>query len=130
MREWAPVHYLLGNVATSVMNADTTIMRAYAELVGDATTRMIMLETILDEFARTRALLEQVYGGTLEEKRPYIARQLELRREGLHRLHREQIARLRTWRAVRDRDPEAGEEHLRRVLVLINAIAAGLRATG
>jgi phosphoenolpyruvate carboxylase len=130
MREWAPVHYLLGNVATSVMNADETIMCAYAELVNDATTRTVILQKILDEFARTRALLEQVYGGTLEEKRPYIARQLELRREGLHRLHREQIARLRTWRAVRDRDPEAGEEHLRRVLVLINAIAAGLRATG
>jgi len=130
MREWAPMHYLLGNVATSVMNADETIMCAYAELVSDATTRTVILQKILDEFARTRALLEQVYGGTLEEKRPYIARQLELRREGLYRLHREQIARLRTWRAVRDRDPEAGEEHLRRVLVLINAIAAGLRATG
>ncbi len=130
MREWAPLHYLLGNAATSVMNADETIMRAYADLVHDPVTRTVILDTILDEFARTRAMLEAVYGGKLEEKRPYIARQLELRREGLYALHREQIMRLRSWRTVRHLDPEAGEEQLRLLLLLINAIAAGLRATG
>lgn len=130
MREWAPLHYLLGNAATSVMNADEIIMRAYADLVHDPVTRTVILDTILDEFARTRAMLEAVYGGKLEEKRPYIARQLELRREGLYALHREQIMRLRSWRTVRNLDPEAGEEQLRLLLLLINAIAAGLRATG
>jgi Phosphoenolpyruvate carboxylase (EC 4.1.1.31) len=112
------------------MNADEHIMRAYADLVQDSVTRTVMLDTILEEFARTRAMLETVYGGTLEEKRPYIARQLELRREGLYSLHREQLIRLRSWRAVRHLDPEAGEEQLRLLLLLINAIATGLRATG
>lgn len=130
MREWAPLHYLLGNAATAVMNADEYIMRAYAELVNDPESRTVVLNTILEEFARSRAMLEEVYGGKLEEKRPYVARQLALRQEGLYCLHREQIARLRSWRAVRDLDPEAGEEHLRRLQVLINAIATGLRATG
>lgn len=130
MREWAPLHYLLGNAATSVMNADEHIMRAYAGLVHDPVTRTVILDTILEEFARTRAMLERVYGGSLEEKRPYIARQLELRRAGLYFLHREQITSLRSWRAVRNLDPEAGEAQLRLLLLLINAIAAGLRATG
>jgi len=130
-RDWAPLHYLVSNVATSVATADEEMMRAYAGLVRDAGTREAILRAILEEYGRTRAVLEALYGAPLAEARPRIHRLLELRKAALRRLHGQQVGLLRDLRLARERGETLhAEALLRDLLVTVNAIASGLRTTG
>lgn len=123
---WAPLHYLISNAATSVAVADPAIMREYAALVRDGAVRERFIEPIVAEHDLTRRMLERVYGGPLSERRPNIHAMTTLRASGLLRLHRRQVRLLAEWRA------RAGDtEYLERELLLvINAISAGLGTTG
>jgi phosphoenolpyruvate carboxylase len=121
---WTPLHYALANAATSVMTACPEIMRLYGGLAKSDPNRDRLLDTILEEYERTRAWLERLYGGTLEQKRPYPARGIEKRQQALKQLHHLQVELLREWRA------EPSDDLLTRLLLTVNAIAAGLRTTG
>ena len=86
---------------------------------------------IRDEFARTRRMLEAIWGGPLEERRLHIHRALLLRQPWLRVLHRQQVELLRTWRGLRHEKREAeADPLLPRLLLTVNAIAGGLRTTG
>lgn len=126
---WAPLHYIFSNAATSVASADPEVMGWYAELVEDAALREAMLGRILAEYRRTVAMLERLYDGPLAERRPNIFSMIEARNPGLRLLHRQQIALLREWRALRARGEDGGVL-LPRLLLTINAIANGLGSTG
>ncbi len=128
--DWPPLRYVLTNVSTSMLTADPELMRRYAGLVEDEAVRARILGMILEEFARTRAILEQIYDGPLEARRPRLARLLELRHEGLYVLHTRQISALRRWRAVREGGGPEAEERLLEALLTVNAVAGGLRTTG
>jgi len=128
---WAPLHYVLSNAATSIALTDPLVMRGYARLVEDSTLRARFMEPIEAELYRTRALLEQLYGGPLSERRPNIHDLIELRREPLRRLHTQQLELLLRWRASRrDGDEESAKQLLPPMLLTVNAIANGLGATG
>jgi phosphoenolpyruvate carboxylase len=86
---------------------------------------------ILDEFRRTRHVLEEIFGHTFEVRRPRMEKTLRLRSEGLRRLHVQQIELLRNWRGAMNRcDTQAADAMLPQLLLSINAIASGLRTTG
>jgi phosphoenolpyruvate carboxylase len=128
---WAPLHYVLSNAATSVALTDPLVMRGYARLVEDSTLRARFMQPIQAELHRTRALLEQLYGGPLSERRPNIHGLIELRWESLRRLHAQQLELLRRWRASRrDGDESNAKRLLPQLLLTVNAIANGLGATG
>ncbi|HEU4328855.1 MAG TPA: phosphoenolpyruvate carboxylase [Roseiflexaceae bacterium] len=130
-KPWATLHYLVSNAATSVATADREVMRRYAELVEDPAVRGPLLGAILDEHARTEAMLELLYGGPLAETRPRIHRLLLLRQDGLRRLHEQQIGLLAQWRAARaGGDTGRADALVRDLLLTVNAIASGLRTTG
>ena len=122
---WPPIHYILSNAATSIMTADTSIMAEYAQLVKDEAVRSQVLNSVLSEYRLTRQHLENLYGGVLEDCRPDPARPLAKRQLPLRLLHQRQIELLRQWRA----SPES-EDLLSSLLLVVNAIAAGLRTTG
>jgi phosphoenolpyruvate carboxylase len=126
--DWPALHYIVSNSATSVVTADTAIMREYAALVPDATVRDAVLDRIVDEHARTVGYLQRIYQGPLAERRPNVEAILAPRRAGLAALHRHQIEQLAGWRRHRG-DGEA-EEMVPPLLVTVNAIAAGLGMTG
>jgi phosphoenolpyruvate carboxylase len=76
-------------------------------------------------------MLERIYGGTLADRRPNIDASLRLRRQPLRVLHRQQIALLREWRALRQHgDDDGAAALLPGLLLTVNAIASGLGATG
>ncbi|MCS6889419.1 MAG: phosphoenolpyruvate carboxylase [Chloroflexus sp.] len=127
---WPPLRYLLANVATSLQTADREIMHAYAELVEDASIRQRFLDLIDAEFERTEAALTAIFGMPLAQRRPLVAETLARRQAGLAPLHRRQIALIRQWRAQQAAKDPAAEETLTDLLLLVNAIAAGLRTTG
>ncbi len=131
LQSWAPLHYALGNAATSLVAADLDVMREYAALVGDPTIRASLFAAVAAEFDLTHRMLERVYGGPLAERRPGIRDSLEMRTAPLRVLHREQIALLREWRRRRaDGATAAADAILNELLLTVNAIAGGLGATG
>ncbi|MBT8215977.1 MAG: phosphoenolpyruvate carboxylase, partial [Acidimicrobiia bacterium] len=123
--DWPPLHYVISNAATSIMTSDPDVMQQYADLVEDPALRSAFLDTILDERERTVAILEQIYGGPLNIRRPNISRTLELRAPALRPLHERQIDLIGQWRA----DP-SDDALLANLLVTVNAIAGGLGSTG
>jgi phosphoenolpyruvate carboxylase len=124
-RSWAFFSNLLHNVEFSVVAASAEIMKEYAALVEDAGTRAEILRKILDEFETTHAVLERLFPREKMNRRPRLAKAVEVRRYALDWLHREQIRLLREWRAA-----GRTEQLLPELLVTVNAIASGLKTTG
>lgn len=127
---WAPLHYIISNVATSLAVTDPDIMRLYASLVEDAAVRDRFLAMMLAERERTLRAVEAAYGGTLAERRPNIHGMVELRREGLRRLHEQQVGLLRRWREARAAGGAGADRLQASLLLTVNAIASGLGGTG
>lgn len=128
---WAPFHYIINNIATSIMSVDPWIMEQYASLVEDNTIRENLLGMIQAEYLRTMRLLELIYGGPLKEKYFNVYRFIETRQEGLHKLHRLQIDLLKRWRNHKaEGNEEQADSMLPELLLTVNAISGGLRTTG
>jgi len=128
---WPPFHYLISNAATAWATADPEIMAAYAGLMRDRATADRILAEIMAGHARTGAMLTEIYGAPLSEARADVHASLTRRAEALAPLHRHQITLLADWRAHRTAgDAAAAETRLTALLPTLNAIAAGLGATG
>jgi phosphoenolpyruvate carboxylase len=128
---WPPLHYLISNVATSVAAVDISVVREYAELVENSELRQGFLTCIESEWALTKHMIETVYGGSLDTQRPNVQRMIELRSQGLRMLHSQQIRLLRRWRSYqRMGETTQADALLPELLLTVNAIAAGLGATG
>jgi phosphoenolpyruvate carboxylase len=83
-----------------------------------------MLERIVEEHRRTEAVLDDIFGETLRQRRPRLFKTVAMRHHALLRLHREQIRQLAEWRS------SGREDALEALLVTVNALAGGLRTTG
>jgi phosphoenolpyruvate carboxylase len=106
-------------------------MNEYAALVEDSALRTKFMDIIVAEFHRTRDLLEGLYEGSMDDRRPRMAKTLAIREAPLKVLHRQQIAILRDWRELVATEREADAESMfPKMLLSINAIASGLRTTG
>lgn len=128
LRERPVLYYVLTNVETNLASADLGIMADYAALVPDEELREAFFGRVKAEFDKTRHMLDDIFQGRVEERRPRMLNTLQRRAEALHVLHRRQIALLRAWRAAKS--PEESAALLPRVLLSVNAIASGLRTTG
>ncbi len=128
LRDRPVLYYVLTNVETNLASADLAIMKEYAALVPDAEIRDRYVGRVEEEFNRTRRMLDDIFQGSVESRRPRMLKTLRLRADALLVLHRRQIATLREWRAAKSGEKSA--ELLPRVLLSVNAIASGLRTTG
>ncbi len=125
------LRYVLTNIESSLVSANTDLMRAYAALVEDTAVRDRFLGTILGEYEATRAIIDDLFQGTIEGRRPRLAYTLNIREEPLKVLHHQQIALLREWRGLTAAGKtEAADAMVSDLLISINAIASGLRTTG
>lgn len=123
------VSYVLTNVETTIATADTRVWDLYAALVDDPSLRDRFMGGIRGEYDRTKSLIEEILGLTFVQHRPRMARTLTLRSEALRHLHGRQVELVREWRTIPQGDPRY-EDVLLRLLILVNAIASGLRTTG
>ena len=124
------VRYVLTNVDTSLASTDARIMKQYADLVPDKEIRKSFMDKILYELTLTQELMHDLLGKSMEERRPQHYYSTQLRSSLLDNLHDEQVELLRTWRAMREKDPKEAEVILPKLLMSINAIAGALRFTG
>lgn len=123
--------YVLTNVETNLASANLDLMRAYAALVTDKEIRSRFTETITAEFDLTQNLLAELFYGSMADRRPRMAKTLGIREAPLKVLHHQQIALLREWRSLIEKDKQtAADDLLPKLLLSINAIASGLRTTG
>jgi phosphoenolpyruvate carboxylase len=131
VRYWGFLRYVFTNIETSLMSADANVMSLYAQLVEDEDVRQRFLSTIVAEFDRTRLMLERLFGGTFQTRRPRLLGTLERRHEALLLLHEQQVNLLRQWRQLQhEGDNAAADSLVPRLLLTINALASGLRTTG
>jgi len=123
--------YVLTNVETNLASANLDLMQAYAGLVSDHGIRSKFVKIITDEFELTRDLLTELFDGSMADRRPRMAKTLEIREAPLKVLHHQQIALLKEWRAHLEKENQtAADALLPKLLLSINAIASGLRTTG
>ncbi|MEE9149526.1 MAG: phosphoenolpyruvate carboxylase, partial [Candidatus Tectomicrobia bacterium] len=128
---WPLLEYVFANVESSLAAADLHIMEQYAALVQDTTIRHTIFGVIAEEFRRTRTLVSEYMGGTLEKRRPNAYKMIELRAGILKLLHAQQIELLRIWRAAQRQQKTAeANKLLDELLLTVNAIAGGLKTTG
>jgi phosphoenolpyruvate carboxylase len=85
---------------------------------------------LLDERERVEEQLAALYGGPLASRRPLVAAAVARRAPALARLHAAQVDVLGRWRAARAAGDVAAAKLEAEVLLTVNAIAAGLGATG
>ncbi len=125
------LQYVLNNAETSNASADITVMKQYSELVPDAKIRDQHLGRIVDEHQLTESMLNDFFSASREQRRPRLIKTLEMRAEGLRRLHERQIQLLTRWRASSTSGDQANADALfPLVLLSINAIAGAERTTG
>jgi len=132
IHHWPFMRYVLTNVETNLASADPAIMQQYATLVEDANVHEFFVTRILEEYRRSRRMMDRIFGGqTLPKRRPRMVKTLQLREPALAVLHGQQIDLIRQWRALRGQGQRAqAEAMLSDLLLSVNAIAAGLRTTG
>jgi phosphoenolpyruvate carboxylase len=126
---YAPLRYILTNASSAILMTHEEIMRQYAALVEEAALRERFMPIILQELSSARILIETLYGTTIEQRRPRIAKMLSLRQPKLAALHRHQIDQIRTWRGQKAAGQDA-EDLLLDLLLTVSAISGGLEATG
>ena len=129
-RAWPFFNAVLENLQLDVAKADMGIAALYAALVGEATIRDTIFESIRAEHARTSqqlcAVLEQA---ALLDNVPVLQRSITRRNPYVDPLNFMQVTLLR---ALRQLAPDTPQYHavLRTVLATINGIAAGMKTTG
>ena len=129
-RAWPFFNAVLENLQLDVAKADMGIAALYAALVGEATIRDTIFESIRAEHARTSqqlcAVLEQA---ALLDNVPVLQRSITRRNPYVDPLNFMQVALLRELRQLA---PDTPQYHavLRTVLATINGIAAGMKTTG
>ncbi|MDX2304092.1 MAG: phosphoenolpyruvate carboxylase [Microscillaceae bacterium] len=128
--EYPIFHYILTNTSSSILVTNPEIMQKYASLVSQDEVRDKFMPLILDEFHLTKNMLELIYGQTIEERRPRIHKMFTLRNDKLAILHEEQVRLIREWRCLKAENDPRSEKLILDLLLLVNAIAAGLRTTG
>ena len=129
--EWPPLRYMLKNASTSVMAANRSMMRLYGSMVTERKLRNTFLKRILAEHSLTRKMLNELSDSKLTEGRPRLRKVINLRESAIDLLHEQQVALLKDWRKkLIDGDKKEADVLLPQMLLSLNAIAAGLQATG
>ncbi len=123
--------YVLTNVETNLASANLDLMKDYSSLVEDKALKKKFLGMAVEEFNKTKTLLAELFEGEMADRRPRMAKTLDIREAPLRVLHQQQIDLLRQWRnhLAHNRRTQA-DALLPKLLLSINAIASGLRTTG
>lgn len=123
------IRYVLTNVDTSLAATDDDIMKMYASLVPDKALRDKFLNIFLSELQKTRDIMYDLLGRTVEERRPQHYYSNVLRASTMKDLHAKQVSLLKQWRTEKE-DGNGEGPTLIALLTTINAIAGAMRNTG
>lgn len=125
------IRYIFTNIDTSLAATDEKIMKLYASLVEDETSRNLIFEMITGELKKLRVMMESLLQRPMKERRKNHFYSTMLRAEPLEKLHQYQIMLLKQWRRQKnDGKSQEAEFTLVELLKSINAIANAIGNTG
>jgi phosphoenolpyruvate carboxylase len=128
--DWAFWKYSLIQLETNVLNVDEKIMKQFSLLDDNEERRHFFMSIILADFDAVQKHLPEIFGSKAESRRAYQLENLRLRKAILLQLHQAQLNSLSEWRKNRIENPSKAEEQLPLLLLLVNAVAGGLKHTG
>lgn len=129
-KSWPFLKYRLIQIESNLLDAEPGIMKQFADLVEDVQTRNELQNLILEDYAKSLALIGDILKDPLEERRVSKLSNIHLRKEALISLHHIQLDYLKQWRKQKDTHPKDSEETLLSLLLIVNALAGGLKSTG
>lgn len=133
MKDWAKnwpfFKYLLIQLETNLLGVDTNIMHQFKNLMDDQALAEELTQVVLDDFALGMALTDELLGGQRDERRFAKKHDTELRDKGLATLHALQLEEIQKWRSIVD-TRDSREKLLHKQLLVVNALAGGLKSTG
>ena len=127
---WPFLKYSLIQIETNLLHADPDVMRAFAECVADPTTRAELMDLILTDYRTCQVQIERLLQAPVAERRTARVEDNNLRKASLATLHRIQLRSLAEWRERSASESEPSEALLLKLLLLVNALAGGLKSTG
>jgi phosphoenolpyruvate carboxylase len=128
--DWPLLYYTLIEVETSLLNSDLTVMEDFAALVTDQDTREDMMNLLLEDREAGLSQIADLFGSPASRRRTGQLSNIQRRDLVLKQLHRLQLHYLREWRSVKETDPEKSKDLLKKLLIITNAVAGGLKSTG
>ena len=130
-QEWLFLKYDLIEIETNLLNSDTDIMNAFADLVSDAAIKSELMQLILSDYEHCLKQIESLLSASAEKRRIARFENNKLRKEALGALHEIQIHTLSKWRTHKNSDlNEDDNQLLLMLLLLVNALSGGLKGTG
>lgn len=127
---WPLLRYLLIQVETNLLTADTEWMKAYTNLVSDKETAETILQMILHEYKRSLDELDRMFDQPRETRRIGQLDNMKRRKKALGSIHRLQIQYLEKWRKEKEINSERSEILIKKILEITTALANGLKNTG
>lgn len=130
VENWPFLKYTLIQVETNLLNADTQWMQSFANMVPDENIRTEIFALMMDDYGDALTQIADMLGGSANDRRTTQLDNSRLRGQALGKLHELQLQFIAEWRKVKDTDEERSNQLLKKLLLLVNAIAGGLRHTG
>ena len=128
--DWPFLKYSLIQIESNLLNSDSEVMEAFADLVEDQQAKKELMDLILTDYRTCLDKIEEVMGASVEARRRSKLENNKLRHDALRLLHEIQIDRIKKWRSIRENDPERADRYLLQLLLLVNALSGGLKNTG
>ncbi len=128
--DWPLLYYVLIEVETSLLNSDPSIMKAFAALVPQADIRDSLMDLLLKDYERGLSQITELFDKPVADRRNNQLQNIALRAKVLGNLHRLQLQYLKEWRGAKETAPEIADPLLKKLLILTNGIAGGLKSTG
>jgi phosphoenolpyruvate carboxylase len=130
VEKWPFLKYTLIQIETNLLNADIQWMQAFANMVPDEKIKEEIFALMMNDYGDALTQIAEMLGGSAEERRTTQLENAKLRGQALGKLHELQLQFIAEWRKVKDTDEERSNQLLKKLLLLVNAIAGGLRHTG
>ena len=132
VEDWPFLKYTLIQVETNLLNTDTRWMEAFAALEDNEAIRNTILGMLMHDRELALQQVSLLFNSPADNRRTTQMENIKLRSEALARLHSLQVDGLKAWRQVKEMEghEEQAALMLQQLLMLVNAVSAGLRHTG
>ena len=129
-KDWSFLKYSFIQIESNMLNADTEVMKKFAELVEDVDTKNELMNLILSDYKNGMERIAEAMGKPANERRITRLADNNIRNNALEVLHQFQISYLKKWRAIPAENKSDKEHYLLQLLLLVNALSGGLKRTG
>ena len=88
------------------------------------------MHLIVHDYEKCLSIIQEIMGEASTKRRVSLLENKKLRNPALKALHNIQLKDIEAWRNLKDNNEKQSETHLLKLLLLVNALAGGLKSTG